>query len=318
MFVRESGAGYLLSGLVLVSAVLITLDVTTRLLEPVRATIGTVASPLQVLAEVPYMLADEVGEVASTHDSLRTRNAELERRILELTQISQQFLSLRTENERLRALLGSRARLPSEVMVAELVAIVPTANTHQVIIDKGSDSGVTLGQAVLDSQGLFGQVVEVDRFTSRVLLIVDQSHAVPVQVNRSGVRSVAAGTGELDHLILENVPVTADIQVNDLMESSGLGGRFPRGYPVGIVTSVEIDDSSPYAAVEVRPLAALDRSRHVLLVFQQPLVDEYAAPGEPDSQNDPVEYEQPHADEAAAAAEVSDAAVASDASEDAQ
>jgi rod shape-determining protein MreC len=294
-----------LSGLVLVSAVLIILDVTTRLLEPVRATIGTLVSPLQVLAEVPYLLADEVGEVASTHESLRTRNAELERRILELTQISQQYLSLRTENERLRALLGSRARLPSEVMVAELVAIVPTVNTHQVIIDKGSDSGVSLGQAVLDAQGLFGQVVEVDRFTSRVLLIVDQSHAVPVQVNRSGVRSVAAGTGALDHLMLENVPVTADIQVNDLLESSGLGGRFPRGYPVGIVTSVEIGDSSPYAGVEVRPLAALDRSRHVLLVFDPTQAEAYLdettgdEDGDPNGSelfSNPPEGEQPEAE----------------------
>jgi rod shape-determining protein MreC len=177
-----------------------------------------------------------------------------------------------------------------------------------VIIDKGSDSGVSLGQAVLDAQGLFGQVVEVNRFTSRVLLIVDQSHAVPVQVNRSGVRSVAAGTGDLDHLILENVQVTADIQEGDLMESSGLGGRFPRGYPVGIVTSVESGDTSPYASVEVRPLAALDRSRHVLLVFAESLNDEYlndsegGEPGSPEdpespndrgSLNDPVEYEQP-------------------------
>ena len=178
--------------------------------------------------------------------------------------------------------------------------MVPTPNTHQVIIDKVSDSGVSLGQAVLDAQGLFGQVVEVDRFTSRVLLIADQSHAVPVQVNRSGVRSVAAGTGELDHLILENVPVTADIQVNDLMESSGLGGRFPRGYPVGIVTSVEIGDTSPYASVEVRPLAALDRSRHVLLVFNpeaEAYLDEVGAEDpeglEDGSLIDPPEYEQP-------------------------
>ncbi len=199
----------------------------------------------------------------------------------------QQYLSLKTENERLRALLGSRARLPAEVMVAELVAVVPTPNTYQVIIDKGADSGVALGQAVLDAQGLFGQVVEVDQFTSRVLLIIDQSHAIPVQVNRSGVRSVAAGTGELSHLILENVPVTADILEGDLMESSGLGGRFPRGYPVGIVTSVTIGDTSPYAAVEVRPLAALDRSRHVLVVFDRSLPDE-----EPDEEPDDYEEER--------------------------
>lgn len=266
----------------LVSTVLIVLDVTTRLLEPVRATLGTVVSPLQLLAEVPYLLADEVGDVASTHETLLERNAELERRILKLTQISQQFLSLKTENERLRALLGSRARLPAEVMVAELVAVVPTVNTHQVIIDKGADAGIVVGQAVLDAEGLFGQVVEVDRYTSRVLLIVDSSHAVPVQVNRSGVRSVAAGTGELHRLVLENVPVTADIQEGDLMESSGLGGRFPRGYPVGYVTSLLIDETSSYAQVEVRPLAALDRSRHVLVVFdrsEQPLAAEAIPPG---------------------------------------
>lgn len=251
----------------LVSTVLVALDVTTRLLEPIRSTIGTVVSPLQVLAEFPYLIASGVGEVASTRETLRERNAELERRILELTQISQQYLSMKMENERLRALLGSRARLPAEVMVAELIAVVPTANTQQVIIDKGVDSGVQVGQAVLDANGLFGQIVETDRYTSRVMLIVDPSHAVPVQVNRSGVRSVAAGTGELDRLVLEDVPVTADVQVNDLMESSGLGGRFPRGYPVGVVTAVTIDDTSPYARVEVRPLAALDRSRHVLIVF---------------------------------------------------
>jgi len=283
---------------VLVSAVLVTLDITTRLLEPVRSTVGTLVSPLQLIAEFPYLLADQVGEVASTHESLRERNAELERRILELTQISQQYLSLKMENERLRALLGSRARLPAEVMVAELIAIVPTPNTHQVIIDKGTDAGVQLGQAVLDANGLFGQVVEVDRFTSRVMLIVDPSHAVPVQVNRSGVRSVAAGTGELDRLVLENVPVTADIQVNDLMESSGLGGRFPRGYPVGIVTSVEIDDTSPYAQVDVRPLAALDRSRHVLVVFapepQSEMFDEVKS----GTLSDPTDYEEPDDQEA--------------------
>ncbi len=277
----------------LVSAVLVTLDITTRLLEPVRSTIGTIVSPLQLIAEFPYLVAGQVGEVASSRETLRERNAELERRILELTQISQQYLSMKMENERLRALLGSRARLPAEVMVAELIAIVPTPNTHQVIIDKGTDAAVHVGQAVLDANGLFGQVVEVDRFTSRVMLIVDPSHAVPVQVNRSGVRSVAAGTGELDRLVLENVPVTADIQVNDLMESSGLGGRFPRGYPVGIVTSVQIDDTSPYAQVDVRPLAALDRSRHVLVVFtpepQADMFDEVEAAG---SLTDPSEYEE--------------------------
>ena len=243
------------------------LETTTRLLEPLRGVIATVAAPLIFVAESPYLLGHEVQDVVTTRASLVERNAELEQRILELSHITQQYRSLQMENERLRQLLGSRARLPAEVLVAELVGVVPAPNTRQVIIDKGRDADVEVGQAVIDADGLFGQVVEVNGFTSRVLLITDADHAVPVQVNRNGVRSIAGGTGEPDRLELENVPVTTDIREGDLLETSGLGGRFPRGYPVGYVESVLIEPTSPFAGVSVRPLAALDRSRHVLVVF---------------------------------------------------
>lgn len=249
------------------SLILVILDTSTRLLENVRGAIGTVVSPLVVIAETPYLLGDTLGEVVASRESLLDTNARLERRILELSQISQQFLAMKKENERLRELLGSRARLPTEVLIAELIGVVPSPNTQQVIIDKGSDSGVHVGQAVIDAEGLFGQIVEVSRFTSRVLLITDASHALPVQVNRNGVRSVAGGTGRRDELELENVPVTADIRVGDLIETSGLAGRFPVGYPVGYVASVEIAETSAYASISVRPTAHLDRSRHVLVLF---------------------------------------------------
>jgi len=222
-----------------------------------------------VVAESPYLLGDSVGEVVSSRENLREENAQLERRVLELSQISQQFLSLRQENARLRELLGSQARLPTEVLIAELVGVVPIVNSHQIIIDKGSEAGVGVGQAVIDADGLFGQVVEVSRFTSRVLMITDTSHALPVQINRNGVRSVAGGTGRRDALVLENVPVTADIREGDLVETSGLAGRFPVGYPVGYVASVTIAETSAYAEIIVRPTAQLDRSRHVLVVFAQ-------------------------------------------------
>jgi rod shape-determining protein MreC len=240
------------------------------LLEPVRGFIASAATPLVFLAEIPYLLTQEMGDVVASRTSLVQKNAQLERRVLELSQISQQYLAMKMENERLRELLGSRARLPAEVLVAELVGVVPAPNTHQVIIDKGRDSRVQVGQAVIDAEGLFGQVVEVDAFTSRVLLITDADHAVPVQVNRNGVRSIAGGTGDMARLQLEKVSVTADIREGDLLETSGLGGRFPRGYPVGYVDSVLIEPTSPFAEVTVRPLAALDRSRHVLVVFSRP------------------------------------------------
>lgn len=249
------------------STVLIALESTTRLLEPARSVLMTVVAPLQVTAELPYLLSDEVGDVVASREALRQRNADLERRVLELSQVSQQYMSLKAENERLRALLGSRARLPAEVLIAEIVSVVPTPGTHQVMLDKGSNDDVRTGDAVIDSEGLFGQVVEVGRFTSRVMLITDPNHAVPVQVNRNGVRSIAGGTGAMDVLQLENVSVTADIREGDLMETSGLGRRFPPGYPVGYVSSVVVEPTAAFAIVSVRPLAKLDRSRHVLVVL---------------------------------------------------
>lgn len=249
------------------SLLFVTLEATTRLLEPVRSGIGTAASPLLVIAESPYLLGEGLGDVFASRSALQSRNADLEALVLKLSQISQQYLALKAENQQLRELLGSQARVPAEVLIAELIGVVPDPGTHQIIIDKGSADEVTLGQAVIDAEGLFGQIVQVDVFTSRVLLVTDPSHAVPVQVNRNGVRSVAGGTGRRDRLELENVPVTADIREGDLVETSGLGGRFPRGYPVGWVDAMVVEPTASFARVSVRPSAQLDRSRHVLVVF---------------------------------------------------
>jgi len=248
--------------------------VSTRLLDPARGVLSTIASPIYLVAESPYLFSDSVGDLVSTRDELLLRNQELERRVLELSQVSQQFVALKSENDRLRALLGSQGRLPYDVLIAELVGVVPGSNNFQIIIDKGTDAGLHYGQAVLDARGLFGQVIEVGRFTSRVLLITDRDHAVPVQINRNGVRSIAGGTGRVDSLELESVPISANIVEGDLVETSGLGGRFPPGYPVGIVRSVVVEATSAYAQVSVEPLALLDRSRHVLVIFKPPELQE--------------------------------------------
>lgn len=254
----------------MLSALLITLESSTRTLDPARSFIGSLVSPIYVVAESPYLLTDAVGDVLASREQLQQRNRELERRVLELSQVSQQYVALKAENDRLRELLGSQGRLPYEVMIAELVGVIPDPNTFQIIIDKGADAGISVGQAVLDAEGLFGQVVEVNRFTSRVLLLIDHNHAVPVRINRNGVRSIAGGTGEISNLVLENVAISADIVEGDLVETSGLGGRFPPGYPVGTVASVVVEPTSAYAQVLVRPTALLDRSRHVLVIFTPP------------------------------------------------
>ena len=283
MFLRESGAGYLLLALAIVSSLLMVIDVNSGLLQPLRGVIGTIVGPIYAISEAPYWVARTSGDLIESRDSLTQQNADLERRVLELSEVSQRFASLEEENARLRELLGSRQRLHVDVRVAELTGVVPAANTFQVIIDKGASSDVVIGQAVIDAEGLFGQVVEVSALTSRVMLVTDAAFAVPVQVMRNDVRSIAAGTGELDTLELEYVPVTADIKEGDVLVTSGLGGTFPRGYPVAEVISADVDPTMTYARVRARPVAALDRSRHVLVVFGVSPVEEEAAAPQPEA-----------------------------------
>lgn len=256
--------------LVIVSMLLIGLAQATRLLDPVRGWLLTLLTPVTVIAESPWLLGRRLSQAMATREQIVDRNGVLERENLELSHLAQQYRVLRAENDRLLALVGSRSRLPAEVLAAEIIGVVPTVNTLQVILDKGVDAGVTEGSAVIDSEGLFGQVIELGQFTSRVLLVADKDHAVPVEVNRNAVRSVAGGSGRIDRLELEFVPVTTDIKVGDLLVTSGLGGRFPRGYPVGTVQAVSIDPNASFAVVTVLPAAQLDRSRHVLVVIGEP------------------------------------------------
>ena len=267
LFVRESGSGFLLLALAIMSLLLIVLDRTTKFLEPTRNIISTLVSPLYYVAETPYMLSDEAADVVASQNQLLDEVKRLEGRVLQLSQVSQQYKSLLTENGRLRELLGSQARLSDEVLIAELIGILPNPGMHQVIIDKGTREGVAVGDAVIDAEGLFGQVVGVNLFDARILLVSDASHAVPVEVDRNGVRSIAAGNGSYDYLELENVPVTADIREGDALMSSGLGDRFPRGYPVAVVESVIRDPSEAFSRVTARPAAHLTRSRHLLVVL---------------------------------------------------
>ena len=236
-----------------------------------RGYLESFVSPIYLIAESPYLLTNEASLQLSTHSSLIEKNEALTRQVLALSHISQQFKSLKAENDRLRELLHSQARLSDEVLIVEIVGVIPTPGSFELVIDKGADAGISPGQAVLDAHGLLGQVVSVAALTSRVLVLTDPDHAVPVQVTRNGVRSIAGGTGDRAALLLENVPISADIVEGDVIETSGLAGRFPRGYPVGTVVSVTIEPTSAHAEVVVAPAAQLDRTRHVLVIFDRAL-----------------------------------------------
>jgi len=244
-------------------------DHLSDILDQVRSGLTAVVTPVMVIADYPTRTADTFQEVFSSRDSMQSRISLLEQEQLLLKAKTEKMAALTAENDRLRNLLGSAAKLQDNVLVAELIGVDPDPNRHEVTIDKGSNQSVYVGQPVLDAEGLMGQVVAVGPLTARVLLISDQSHSVPVQVVRSNLRLIAQGSGASGELDLMHVQETADIRSGDILVSSGLGDRFPVGYPVGIVNLIQHDPGKPFAVATATPSALLDRSRHVLLVFSE-------------------------------------------------
>lgn len=239
-------------------------------LETARSLVDTALTPIYLIADVPSMIGEWQDDTMRSRTDLLDDNERLSRENLVLQGRSQQLASLQADNARLRALLNSTALLRDDVLVGEIIGVSPDPVRHQLILDKGAGARVYSGQALIDSAGLMGQVIEVSTATSRVLLITDPTHSVPVQINRNGVRAVAEGVGSLDELAIHHVAATTDIQPGDLLVTSGLGGRFPIGYPVAVVSSVQRNPGEAFARIAATPTAALDRARHVLLVFRGP------------------------------------------------
>ena len=255
----------LLAALAVVS--LITADLHFNRLETTRSLLDTAAAPIYWVADLPTRLGDWSEVHIQSRSNLLEDNERLTRESLVLQGRSLQMASLQAQNVRLRALLNSTALLRDDVLVAELIGVSPDPVRHQLVLNKGERDGVFVGQPLIDADGLMGQIVEVSVGTSRALLITDTTHSIPVQVNRNGVRAIAEGTGALGTLEIHHVAATTDIMQGDVLVSSGLGGRFPVGYPVAVVSKVERDPGQAFARILATPSAALDRSRHVLLVF---------------------------------------------------
>nr|WP_256385766.1 rod shape-determining protein MreC [Hahella sp. CCB-MM4] len=280
MFVEGPFLGARMILVAVVSVGLILADYHFNLTAPLRQALSTVVAPVQWIVSAPDDLLEWTEDTMKSRTDLQQENEALRNRMLILEAKSQRLASLSAEVNRLRELLNASSVVDDSVLVAEIIGVSPDPYTHQVVVNKGSDDGIYVGQPVLDSQGLFGQVTQVTPLSSRVLLISDSNHAVPIQVNRNGVRGILVGIGALDRLELANVPDTADIIEGDLLVSSGLGGKFPPGYPVAVVSSIVHDPGEPFARVEARPLAELNRSRHILMVFRKPAAGEKNLPAE--------------------------------------
>ncbi|WP_193075891.1 rod shape-determining protein MreC [Pseudomonas sp. FME51] len=253
--------------LTVLSIALMVVDARFAALKPLRSQLGMLLTPLYYVAELPVRALDTLYLQLTSRADLIAENEGLRAEALLTKRKLQKLAALTEQNVRLRELLNSSELVDERVLVAELIGVDPNAFTQRILINKGERDGVFLGQPVLDATGLMGQVVEVLPFSARVLLITDASHSLPVQINRNGLRAIASGTGNSEWLELRYVGDTADVRVNDIVVSSGLGQRFPAGYPVGRVAAVNRDSSQPFADVRVEPTAQLNRSRYLLLVF---------------------------------------------------
>jgi len=251
----------------LTALLLIAIDTTTNWLKPIRHYFSELGYPFYWLADVPGRMVDWSDNASKSRPELLTTIERLSAETLLYQAQQQRMAELAAENIRLRSLLNATELLKGNVLVAELIGVSPDPLDHVIVINRGLEDGVYENQAIIGSEGLMGQVIEVYEKHSRVLLITDASHALPVQVTRNGLRAIAEGTGDFQRLKLRYVSPTMDLRNGDLLVSSGLGGRFPVGYPVGKVVAINRDPGQAFVEVDVEPTEPLSRRRHVLLVF---------------------------------------------------
>lgn len=253
--------------LALVSLSLMVLDHRESHLARIRQALSLAVYPIQVIVDLPFHAWDAAGRVLADREALLAENEQLKRERLAIDFRLQRLAALEKENARLRDLLESTAELEHTVRVAEILAVDLDPYRQRLTVNRGSQDGVFIGQAMLDAQGVVGQIVDVGPLTAQAVLITDADHGVPVTVNRNGLRTIAVGTGDSNRLRLPYLTNSADIQVGDLLVSSGLGGVFPSGFPVGRVLEVQTQPGQSFADVIAEPASKLDRDQEVLLVW---------------------------------------------------
>lgn len=253
---------------------MMTVDHRQQHMDAIRDVLALAVYPIQFLVNLPSAAGDWMGDSISTRRTLEEENRDLRAQQLFLQSQLLKLDALEAENDRLRSLLDSAGSIGQPVLVAEMLAIDLAPFSRQFVLNRGSRHAVHEGQPIVDAAGVMGQIVQVTPMTSTAMLITDPSHAVPIEVNRNGLRAIARGIGDPHRLELSLLPRNADIQEGDLLVTSGLDGRFPPGYPVARVSTVERSPDTPFARVSAEPVARLDSTRMVLLVKPETAAEE--------------------------------------------
>lgn len=264
------------------SLLLMFLDHRDNHLDAVRNAIGAAVYPMRAIVAAPSQFWEWTRERSQSLKELRLENSRLQAEKLLTAARLQRYTALEAENTRLRALLDARQQVPDEVRAVEIMSVDANPFKHNIVLDIGISEGVYEGQAIIDADGVIGQVILVGLMTAQAILISDPGHALLVEVNRNGLRTVAYGTGEYGRLDLPGLPNNADIRAGDLLVTSGLSGSFPAGYPVAVVDTVNRIPQQAFADVSATPSAALDQVREVMLIWSPRREHETAAEADDD------------------------------------
>lgn len=263
---RSASIGVRFILLLILAIALMVLDHRNEHLVEVRKDLAALLHPVQLLVSAPTKISRSVSESFTSRDRLAEENRRLQQEALILNARMLRMEALEAENARLRALLDSTKKVGDQILIAEILSVDLNPFRNMILINRGSDDGAYVGQAVIDANGVIGQITRDRRVSSEAMLITDVDHAIPVELVRNRLRTIAVGTGELDRLSLPYLPVSADIRTGDLLITSGLGGKFPPGYPVGTVRDVRRVTGLPFLEIYAEPAAALNRIREVLLI----------------------------------------------------
>jgi len=254
---------------ILASVALLVTEHRNQQLELLRTTLSVFIDPIKYLVNLPTVMIERTNESISSYATLKDENKRLrEDQLIHQTQLLK-LEALEKENIRLRALLENSFKLGEQVLIAELLSVNMAPYEHIVVVNKGTRFGVHPQQPVLDANGVVGQVFRALPFSSEIMLITDLNHAIPVQVNRNGLLTIAVGSGQLNKLNLPFLPGNADIRPGDLLITSGLGGTFPQGYPVAVVDEFTSQPNKPFATITATPKAQLDRNRELMIVWSK-------------------------------------------------
>ncbi|MBO1255835.1 rod shape-determining protein MreC [Alteromonas sp. 5E99-2] len=266
IFSRGPSLATRLTMAVILSCTLIFVDHKLDGFQSTRLYLNSALSPLQYIANLPSLILNLSAKKLTSHQDLVAENQRLTDQLFIAGEKLQRFAVLEQENKDLRALLDAPIAADYKKIIAELMSVDRNPFSRQIMINKGTLSGIYRSQALVDEFGVIGQVMEVGTTNSRVLLLTDVTHSIPVRSLRNNIRFIASGSGGINELFLEHVTHSSDVAVGDVLVSSGLGGVFPAGYPVAKVTKVDKDERQEFATVLAMPLAALDRIKYVLLL----------------------------------------------------